>query len=170
MKKYIKEILITAFMVLIITNVISFYKSSSILAKDNYKLLKNKTTIDGKKVKDLLTEKKPLIINFWGTWCPVCNQEVNNIDKISKDKDIVLITIAVNSNTNQDIKNYLQTKKVDFLVINDNNGKLAKAFNISTYPTTIFYSPNRDKIIKDSGYLSYAGYLARKKLVEQTDE
>ena len=167
MKKYIKEGLIIAFMVLIVTNVVSFYRSSSVVAKDNYKLLEDKTTIDGKKVKDLLAQKKPLVINFWGTWCPVCNQEVDNIDKIAKDKDVVLITVAVNSGKNMDIKEFLTRKNVHFMSVNDDNGEIAKAFNITTYPTTIFYSINRDKIIKDSGYLSYGGYLARKKLVEQ---
>jgi len=167
MKKYLKEAIILALMVFIVTNVVSYYKSSSVNAKDSYKLLNSYSSIDGKSIKDLLQSNKVLVVNFWGTWCPVCNQEISNIAKIAKDSEVVLVTIAVNSGTNEEIKSYLQSKGVDFLVVNDTNGKLAKAFNISTYPTTIFYSPNRAKIIKDSGYLSWGGYLARKKLVEQ---
>ncbi len=59
----------------------------------------------------------------------------------------------------------MEKKGVNFIVVNDNSGEIAKAFNISTYPTTIFYSPDRERVIKDSGYLTYGGYLIRKKLV-----
>jgi len=167
MKKYIKELISTILLAFIVINLISLYKSKDIRAKEPLALLKDKKSINGTKIKELIEQKKPLVINFWGTWCPVCNQEIYNIDKIAKDKDIVLITIAVNSGLDSDIKSYMQKKGVDFLVINDNKGEIAKAFNISTYPTTIFYSPNRKKIVKDSGYLSYGGYLIRKKLVEE---
>ena len=167
MKKYLKEAIILALMVFIVTNVVSYYKSSSINAKDSYKILKNKISINGIKLNNIIMQKKPLIVNFWGTWCPVCNQEISNIEKISKDKDIILITVAVNSGSNRDIKDFLIRKNVHFLVVNDYNGDIARAFNITTYPTTIFYNINREKIIKDSGYLSYPGYLARKKLVEK---
>ena len=166
MKKYIKEAIILAIMVFVVTNAVSYYKSSSINAKDNYKLLQKYKTIDNKDINYNINKNKILVINFWGTWCPVCNQEISNIAKIANDKDVVLITVAVNSGTDKEIQNYLKRKKVNFLVINDKNSQLAKAFNISTFPTTIFYSKDRKKVIKDSGYLSYGGYLARKKLVE----
>jgi thiol-disulfide isomerase/thioredoxin len=128
-------------------------------------LLKEKT-INGLSVKEILKSKKPLVINFWGTWCPVCNQEVSTLSKLAKRDDIILLTIAVNSGANSDIKQYMQKKGINFLVINDNNSKLAKAFNISVFPTTVFLSSDRKNIIKDSGYTTQAGFLARIKLVE----
>jgi thiol-disulfide isomerase/thioredoxin len=166
MKKYIKEATILALMVLVVTNIIGFYKASSIEAKSSFKILLEQKSIDGTNLKTLLLQNKPLVLNFWGSWCPVCNQEISTINKIAKDKSIILITVAVNSGEDKDIKAFMQSKNANFLVINDNSGTIAKSFNITTYPTTIFYSPNREKTIKDSGYLSYMGYLARKKIVE----
>ncbi len=167
MKKYLKEAVILFIMVILVTNIVSFFRTKD-LKVDNLALLKEYKSIDNKEIAPLLESKKPLVLNFWGTWCPVCNQEISTIDKIAKDKDkdVVLITIAVNSGTDSDIKKYMKEKGVDFIVINDKNGKLAQAFNIEVFPTTIFYNIKRDKTIKDSGYLSYMGYLARKKLVE----
>jgi thiol-disulfide isomerase/thioredoxin len=165
MKKYLKEAVILFIMVILVTNIVSFFRTKD-LKVDNLALLKEYKTIDNKEIAPLLESKKPLVLNFWGTWCPVCNQEISTIDKIAKDKDVVLITIAVNSGNDSDIKKYMKEKGVDFIVINDKNGKLAQAFNIEVFPTTIFYNIKRDKTIKDSGYLSYMGYLARKKLVE----
>jgi len=165
MKKYLKEAVILFIMVILVTNIVSFFRTKD-LKVDNLALLKEYKSIDNKEIAPLLESKKPLVLNFWGTWCPVCNQEISTIDKIAKDKDVVLITIAVNSGNDSDIKKYMKEKGVDFIVINDKNGKLAQAFNIEVFPTTIFYNIKRDKTIKDSGYLSYMGYLARKKLVE----
>jgi len=166
MKKYLKEAVILFFTVLIVTNIISWYRSKDVKAQ-NLELLANYKLLNNQELKPLLEQNKPLVINFWGTWCPVCNQEISTIDKIAKDSDVILITIAVNSGSNKDIKEYMKRKSVHFMVVNDKNGELAKAFNIAVFPTTLFYSPNRKKVIKDSGYLTYPGYLARKKLVEQ---
>ena len=164
-KKYLKEALIATVLIFIVTNVVGYYRGSSVKVDGNYKLLKNATAINGKKVSDIISVKKPLVVNFWGTWCPVCAQEVSTLSTLAKRDDLVLITVAVNSQDNKNIKNYMQKKGIKFIVINDYNGKIAKAFNIGVYPTTIFYNTNRDKTIKDSGYTTEAGFLARVKIV-----
>ena len=164
-KKYLKEALIAIVLIFIVTNIIGYYRGSSVKVDGNYNLLKNSTTIKGRKVSEIIDVKKPLIVNFWGTWCPVCAQEVSTLSTLAKRDDLVLITVAVNSQSAQKIRDYMQKKGVKFIVINDSNGKIAKAFNIGVYPTTIFYNINRDKTIKDSGYTTQAGFLARVKIV-----
>ena len=166
LKKYLKEGLITIFLIFIVSSVIGYYRSSIVKA-NNLNILKNYTTIDGVKVDKILNQKKPLILNFWGTWCPVCNQEVSTLSSLAKRDDLILITVAVNSGSNQEIKEYMQKKGIKFIVINDNAGKIAKKFNINIFPTTIFFNSKRDNIIKDSGYTTKAGFLARVKLVER---
>ena len=164
-KKYLKEALITIVLIFIVTNVVGYYRSTSVKVEGNYNILKNATTIDGKKVSKIIDVKKPLVVNFWGTWCPVCAQEVSTLSTLAKRDDLVLITVAVNSQSAQNIRDYMQEKGVKFIVINDANGKIAKAFNIGVFPTTIFYNTTRDKTIKDSGYTTKAGFLARVKIL-----
>ena len=166
LKKYLKEGLITIFLIFIVSTIIGYYRSSNVKA-NNLNILKNYTTIDGVKVDKILNQNKPLILNFWGTWCPVCNQEVSTLSSLAKRDDFILITVAVNSGSKQDIKEFMQKKGIKFLVINDKDGKLANRFNISVFPTTIFFNSKRDNIIKDSGYTTKAGFLARVKLVER---
>lgn len=163
MKKWIKELFIMAFIVVVASSAIGYFRSSSV--KSNLAVLKQSTTIDNKAAKELLGSNKPLIINFWGTWCPICNQEVSTLSKLAKRSDAVLLTIAVNSGSNEDIKSYMDKKSVNFFVINDSSGNIAKAFNVDTFPTTLFFSKDRKEVIKDSGYTTYAGFLARIQLV-----
>jgi len=167
-KKIIKEGLKLAILLLIVTNVISYFRTKDINAKDNLEIILNATTINGKSVKDIIKKDKPLIINFWGTWCPICAQEVSTLSKLAKRGDFTLITVASKSGSGQDIKSYMQKKGVNFIVINDSNGDIANKFKISVFPTTLFYSSNRKSIIKDSGYTTYAGFLARVKGVNIT--
>jgi len=166
-KKYIKEILISIILVFIASTAIGYFRSSSIKIDNNLNLIKNLTTLDGTKVSDILSKNKPLILNFWGTWCPVCNQEVSTLSSLAKRDDIAVLTIAVNSGSNIEIKNYMQKKDIKFFVINDRDGKISKRFNIQVFPTTVFFNSNRDNILKDSGYTTKAGFLARIKLVER---
>ena len=150
---------------IVASSIIGYYRSSSV--NTDLKLIENLKTIDNRAIKDILAQKKPLILNFWGTWCPVCNQEVSTLSQLAKRGDITLLTIASSSGSNSDIQSYMQKKGISFLVINDQSGSLAQAFGVSVFPTTLFYNKERTKIIKDSGYTTYPGFLARIKLVEQ---
>ena len=167
LKKYLKDGLITLFLIFIVTTIVGYYRSSSVKVDSNLKIVENSTSINGVKIATILKQKRPLILNFWGTWCPVCNQEVSTLSSLAKRDDLILITVAVNSGSNQEIKEYMQKKGIKFIVINDKDGKIAKEFNISIFPTTIFFNSKRDSIIKDSGYTTKAGFLARVKLVER---
>ena len=163
MKKWIKEIIVTALIVIVASSAIGYFRSYSV--KTNLQILENLETINHKKVKEILAQKKPLILVFWGTWCPVCNQEVSSFSILAKRDDVVLLTVASNSGSNEDIKRYMQKKGANYNVINDKDGKLMQQFGISVFPTVIYFNSNRDKTIKDSGFTSYAGFSARVKLI-----
>jgi len=165
MQKWIKEIVIMGALLLVASGVLGYFRSSNV--HTDLKVLKNLETINHKKVKDLLSQKKVLVLNFWGTWCPVCNQEVSTLSKLAKRKDIILLTVANSSGSDKEIKNYMQKKGISFLVINDQNGAITKSFAVTTFPTTLFYNRERTNIVKDSGYTTYPGFIARITLVEQ---
>ena len=162
-KKWIKELIIMGLVLFIASSIIGYYRSSGV--NTDLKLIENLNSIDNRRVKDILSEKKVLLLIFWGTWCPVCNQEISTLSKLAKRNDITLLTIASSSGDNDAIKSYMQKKGVKFIVINDADGKIAKAFNIGVFPTTIFYNTTRDKTIKDSGYTTQTGFLARVKIL-----
>ncbi len=125
-----------------------------------YKLLMQSETIDNRGVESLIDKNKPLLVHFWGSWCPDCRKELNIIEKLSKNSDITLITVAQGSGSNKEIKEFMKSRNLDFVVINDKNDKLVTAFKILGYPTTYFYSTNRVLTkIKRAGPMSYDKYL-----------
>lgn len=154
-KKYIKEILLFIVLVGVLSNAISYYKSLE-LNKDKLNITTFKL-LDGSRYNT--PKSKPLLIHFWATWCPTCKLESSNIEKISKDYEV--ITIAVQSGTKKEIQNYLKKHELSFKVVNDTDGFYAQKFNIQTFPTTLIYDKDKNLKFSEVGYTTTAGLYSR---------
>lgn len=155
LKKYTKEAIVFIVVLTIAMNAMSYYNSLE-LNKDkldikSFKLLDN--------VEYIIPKDKALIIHFWATWCPTCKFEAANIEKISKDYEV--ITIAVQSGTKEDIQNYLDENNLTFRVVNDQNDFYSSKFNIKAFPTTIIYDKEKNVTFTEVGYTSTAGLYSR---------
>lgn len=159
-KKYLKEGLIFILMLIIALNAISYYNSLD--------LNKEKLTIQSFKLLDdsiyTLANDKPILVHFWATWCPTCKLEASNIEKISKDYEV--ITIAVQSGTKEEIEKYLDEHKLNFKVVNDDDGFYSQMFNIKAFPTTFIYDKNKNLKFSEVGYTSTAGLYSRMMLIK----
>lgn len=77
------------------------------------------TQIDEQGLKDLLKPKgRPLLINFWATWCGPCREEFPDLVKIGtdhKDKiDLVTVTLDEPSEINGEVPKFLAEMKSGF--------------------------------------------------------
>ena len=152
---YIKEIIIFTIVITLFANAISYYKSSDLNKSDLPRI--EATLLNGTHY--TIEAKKPLLIHFWATWCPTCKLEIDNIQRVSEDYEVV--TIAVQSGTNEEIQKYLLDKELTLQVINDSNGMLAKKFNIAGYPTTFIYDEKGKLTFSEVGYTSSLGLYLR---------
>jgi len=154
-KHYLKEIFYFIIVMAIVANLMSLYRSQSLsnepLKIQTFKLINNTDyTID---------TKRPTIIHFWATWCPTCKMEASNINFLSKYYQI--ITIAVKSESDYELKQYLDTHNYHFLVVNDKDGSLSQKFKIAGYPTTFVYNQEGTLVFKEVGYTSTLGLWLR---------
>lgn len=154
-KKYLKEGVIFVIMLTIAMNVISYYNSLDLnkdkLAIESFKLLDDSSYI--------VSKDKPLLVHFWATWCPTCKLEASNIEKISKDYEV--ITIAVQSGANEEIEKYLDEHNLSFKVVNDEDGFYSQKFNIKAFPTTLIYNKDKNLKFSEVGYTSTVGLYTR---------
>lgn len=154
-KKYAKELIFFFLLLAVITNILSYYRSLE-LNKESLKI-NTFTLLDDSKY--IIKENKPIIIHFWATWCPTCKFEAANIEKISKDYEV--ITIAVQSGNKKDIENYLKKNNLSFNVVNDDKGFYSNMFNIEAFPTTFIYDKNKKLRFSEVGYTSTLGLYSR---------
>jgi len=161
-KRLVREILILAVIVFVVSTVMNMYRSPQL---DSNSLPEIRATlIDNSIFDSSQATDKPLLINFWGTWCPICTQEASNIESVSKKYRV--ITIAVNSGSDENIKKWLKEHEVDYPVINDTSGKWAAQFKVSVYPTIFIYDSKGKLKFTETGYSTTLGLLARMKLAE----
>ena len=59
------------------------------------------------------------------------------------------------------LKKYMKDNDLNFKVVNDENGVIAKEFKISAYPTTFIYDKNRELVFSEVGYTSTIGLWLR---------
>src|SRR5690625_1953509 len=48
-------------------------------------------TLDGETAKLSDFRGKPVLLNFWATWCPPCRAEMPDMQKFYEDKDVVIL-------------------------------------------------------------------------------
>lgn len=154
-KKYLKEIVTFFIFITILANIISIYKSSD-LNKESLQNI-NITLLDAKNY--IYPKDKPILIHFWATWCPTCKLEASNIQTISENFEV--LSIAVNSGGNNDIKKYMFEHDLNYKVYNDANGFFAKEFKVAAYPTTFIYNKNRELVFSEVGFTSTWGLWLR---------
>ena len=139
----------------IFANMISLYKSQDL---NKSKLELHSTKLINNTIYNF-PKDKPIMLHVWASWCPVCKVEADNIQRVSKHYDV--ITIAVNSGSDYEISQYLKENDLDFKVINDKNGLLAKELNIAVYPTTFIYDKEKNLVFSEVGYTSSFGLFGR---------
>jgi thiol-disulfide isomerase/thioredoxin len=153
----IKEVIIWGLVLLVVSNIISYLRKPQL--KDDSLPSLTLETIEGKKINFEEYRGKPLLIHFWATWCPTCKLETANIDTVSKEYPVV--TIAVNSGNDEQIREFMKSKEASFDVIHDRENRLAQDFSVEAFPTTFIYNTKGKLVFSEVGYTSTAGLLGR---------
>lgn len=152
-----KELLLASVILVVILNVVSFLKKPE-LSSSALPHFELKSTTQ-KSISSQNYTGKPLLIHFWATWCPACKLEASNIETLSKEYQV--IAIAVNSGSDDEINLFLEEHKLSYDVINDNEGKFASKFSISSFPTTFIYDKEGEIQFSEVGYTSTLGLKLR---------
>lgn len=82
---------------------------------------------------------KPVVINFWATWCPPCKAEMPVIQQMIEDYPGEFIVMAVNAGEKEDvIREFVRDNDYDFIFFSDASNSTAYLYGVSGYPTSAF--------------------------------
>lgn len=87
---------------------------------------------------------KPVILNFWGTYCPPCREEMPALQKqADKWASSGLVVIGMNVGESAvTVRSFTQQYKIRFPIYLDENDDIRKDFGVRQYPTTFFIRPD----------------------------
>jgi thiol-disulfide isomerase/thioredoxin len=160
-KKWAKEILIFSVFIFFASIIINLIKQPNVPSN---LLTILETKMIGQDEIYKIPQNKPFVVVFWGSWCPICKQDLPNFSKVANGYDV--IGVGVKSGSDSDILAFLKENDISLKTINDENGDIAQKFNISTYPTTLIYDSSGNLKFTEVGYITTAGLKARLKLIE----
>ncbi len=104
--------------------------------------------LSGKNVSLSSFKGKPILLNFWATWCPYCRKErpyLNSLYHEYKDRGLVIITVSTDKSAKM-VRRYVKKVPMDMVVLHDTNNKAAETYNIGSLP--ISFLIDRNWIIK----------------------
>lgn len=99
---------------------------------------------------------KPLLIQFWATWCPVCRYEEDSIQSISADYNV--LTIA---SWSEDTATYMKEQGLDFATLDDPQGVWASRYGIKAVPATFIVNSEGKIDYIETGFSSEIGLRLR---------
>lgn len=81
---------------------------------------------------------KPVILNFWATWCPPCRAELPSMNRAwAKLKDDGIAMVAINVGEDEDtIFSFMADYPIDFTVLLDASGDIINRWPVKGLPTT----------------------------------
>jgi thiol-disulfide isomerase/thioredoxin len=77
---------------------------------------------------------RPAVVHFWASWCPVCELEQGMVDALADE--VPMITIAMQSGTMSEVRDYLARQEVDYPVVNDEQGTLSARYGVKAVPAS----------------------------------
>lgn len=124
------------------------------------------TLFSGEKVTLSSLKGRPVVLNFWASWCPPCRDEAPTLEKVwrnYKDKGVVFIGVDI-QDTEQKALAFIQEFDITYPNGPDTGGRIASNYGITGVPETFFI--NRDGIIVSR----WIGAISEKMLVSRIED
>lgn len=100
---------------------------------------------------------KPMIINFWATWCAPCKRELNAINDLypdwQKETGVKLMAVSIDDTRSMNrVKPYVNGQAWDYEIFLDPNGDLKRALNVNNIPHTFLVDGKGNIVWQHNNY------------------
>lgn len=103
-------------------------------------------TPDGQQLTLHTYRGRPIVLNFWATWCKPCREEMPLLQAAYRDQQATgLVVLAVSQDGAENlaaVRDYLALANLTFPTVVDTDGAIAAQFQVLLLPSTVFIDPN----------------------------
>ncbi len=114
-------------------------------------------TINGEDMSlEALTERGPVLLNFWALWCEPCKIEMKQLQSLyERYQSKGFSILAVNQDNQKSIAkvaSYVSSQQYTFHISTDSDGDVAQRFNVQSIPLSLLFDTNGTIVYKALGY------------------
>jgi len=100
-------------------------------------------TLTGGRVKLSTLRGHPVVVSFWGSWCPPCREEFPELVRLQQQYDSAGLRVLGVNGFDQEygtkaVQRFVDEFSVSFPIALDTRGQSRRAFYIAFLPTTFF--------------------------------
>jgi cytochrome c biogenesis protein CcmG/thiol:disulfide interchange protein DsbE len=116
------------------------------------------TDLNGKPINTAnLSEKGPVVISFWATWCAPCKRELNTIheeyEEWQKETGITIVAVSIDDEkTKAQVPLYVNGKGWEYVVLLDPNWDFKRAMGVGNVPHTFLIDTEGNIVYSHTGY------------------
>lgn len=118
------------------------------------------TAVDGEGNEVSLSDYfgKPVVLNFWASWCPPCKAEMPHFESAYQENaDIQFLMVNMTTSSRESLtaaKEFIQAEGYTFPVLFDTEGNAAAAYGASSLLVTFFIDSDGNLVTYGVGMLS----------------
>jgi len=124
------------------------------------------TTFEGKTLSLADSKGRPIVLNFWASWCPPCREEASLLERtwrVYKNRGVIFMGVDV-QDRKEDALNYIREFDITYPNGPDPTGEIAIDYGVSGLPVTFFVS-RKGAIVR-----RWVGAIEESVLVRSTEE
>jgi cytochrome c biogenesis protein CcmG/thiol:disulfide interchange protein DsbE len=109
---------------------------------------------------------KPVVINFWASWCPPCRIEAPLIERTwraYKNRDLIFLGVNI-QDRKQDALNYIREFAITYPNGPDPTGEISIDYGVSGLPVTFFVSGDGEVVRR------WVGAIEKSVLISSIEE
>ena len=97
-------------------------------------------SLEGNPVEMFGTGDSVIFLNFWGTWCGPCLEEIPDLIKLARDlgpEGLNVVGVAVESGSFDTIQAFIQERGINYLVVMGDMDQVKNKFQVHGFPSSL---------------------------------
>jgi len=129
------------------------------------------TDANGGNVKLSDMKGRPVVINFWASWCPPCRAEMPDFEEVFRetgnDVQFMMVNLIGGAETKEKADQFIKELGFTFPIFYDTTGEAARQYNVRAIPTTIFVDADGNLAGSSTGMLDKQNLMEGIKLAKE---